>query len=129
MKFYTYKKLQGSQTFLLAVLLNHLFYTYKKLQGSQTLNIQNLTCLRFYTYKKLQGSQTFIRYFCANESFTLIRNYKVLKLIQYLNGNIWCFTLIRNYKVLKHMQEHNLNNASFYTYKKLQGSQTCRVTR
>ena len=34
------------------------FYTYKKLQGSQTLN-QCLTALGlFYTYKKLQGSQT-----------------------------------------------------------------------
>ena len=38
--FYTYKKLQGSQTTFLKVLVSSMFYTYKKLQGSQTLNFQ-----------------------------------------------------------------------------------------
>ena len=35
------------------------FYTYKKLQGSQTLYSICMSYLWFYTYKKLQGSQTF----------------------------------------------------------------------
>ena len=36
------------------------FYTYKKLQGSQTPHeVANLV-EQFYTYKKLQGSQTAI---------------------------------------------------------------------
>ena len=34
------------------------FYTYKKLQGSQTRNNPLILYLWFYTYKKLQGSQT-----------------------------------------------------------------------
>ena len=34
------------------------FYTYKKLQGSQTYQVLPLTAHQFYTYKKLQGSQT-----------------------------------------------------------------------
>ena len=36
-KFYTYLKLQGSQTRLLNEAKEELFYTYLKLQGSQTL--------------------------------------------------------------------------------------------
>ena len=56
--FYTYKKLQGSQTNKLRTKSLDKFYTYKKLQGSQTKRIKcNLTA-QFYTYKKLQGSQT-----------------------------------------------------------------------
>ena len=39
-------------------MLSHLFYTYKKLQGSQTDNLQQSSNIMFYTYKKLQGSQT-----------------------------------------------------------------------
>ena len=35
-EFYTYKKLQGSQTLSAFVDSPDLFYTYKKLQGSQT---------------------------------------------------------------------------------------------
>ena len=35
-----------------------MFYTYKKLQGSQTMNTYWKYTKRFYTYKKLQGSQT-----------------------------------------------------------------------
>ena len=34
------------------------FYTYKKLQGSQTFRMQKKREYEFYTYKKLQGSQT-----------------------------------------------------------------------
>ncbi len=34
------------------------FYTYKKLQGSQTYNTEAEQKNAFYTYKKLQGSQT-----------------------------------------------------------------------
>ena len=34
------------------------FYTYKKLQGSQTVAILEIEDEQFYTYKKLQGSQT-----------------------------------------------------------------------
>ena len=34
------------------------FYTYKKLQGSQTRLDITLPRITFYTYKKLQGSQT-----------------------------------------------------------------------
>ena len=37
-----------------------LFYTYKKLQGSQTLLTTPNFLLLFYTYKKLQGSQTLV---------------------------------------------------------------------
>ena len=36
-QFYTYKKLQGSQTALAIATQKTTFYTYKKLQGSQTL--------------------------------------------------------------------------------------------
>ena len=36
----------------------YVFYTYKKLQGSQTMLIKSMTENQFYTYKKLQGSQT-----------------------------------------------------------------------
>ena len=35
-----------------------LFYTYKKLQGSQTIMGIIELVVEFYTYKKLQGSQT-----------------------------------------------------------------------
>ena len=35
-----------------------MFYTYKKLQGSQTDNNCFQIQIQFYTYKKLQGSQT-----------------------------------------------------------------------
>ena len=35
------------------------FYTYKKLQGSQTLQLKEKDKSEFYTYKKLQGSQTY----------------------------------------------------------------------
>ena len=34
------------------------FYTYKKLQGSQTNSYKDVIKTKFYTYKKLQGSQT-----------------------------------------------------------------------
>ena len=34
------------------------FYTYSKLQGSQTSIINNGENAEFYTYSKLQGSQT-----------------------------------------------------------------------
>ena len=56
--FYTYKKLQGSQTKAINDTLYYRFYTYKKLQGSQTSAIQLQDFQLFYTYKKLQGSQT-----------------------------------------------------------------------
>ena len=39
-------------------LKNFLFYTYKKLQGSQTTRQADIFVRGFYTYKKLQGSQT-----------------------------------------------------------------------
>ena len=35
-----------------------MFYTYLKLQGSQTANLICCSSLMFYTYLKLQGSQT-----------------------------------------------------------------------
>ena len=35
-----------------------MFYTYKKLQGSQTVPQYARASILFYTYKKLQGSQT-----------------------------------------------------------------------
>ena len=35
-----------------------MFYTYKKLQGSQTVYEVLISSAPFYTYKKLQGSQT-----------------------------------------------------------------------
>ena len=57
-KFYTYSKLQGSQTILLIMLSPIMFYTYSKLQGSQTPLERVPTVNKFYTYSKLQGSQT-----------------------------------------------------------------------
>ena len=57
-EFYTYKKLQGSQTCHHVCNVKHRFYTYKKLQGSQTLSHHLYATRLFYTYKKLQGSQT-----------------------------------------------------------------------
>ena len=59
--------------------INCLFYTYKKLQGSQTRFIEYPNWDMFYTYKKLQGSQTPFSAVPLLASFTLIRNYKVLK--------------------------------------------------
>ena len=56
--FYTYKKLQGSQTICQVLFISGLFYTYKKLQGSQTVFHNTQGQVLFYTYKKLQGSQT-----------------------------------------------------------------------
>ena len=56
--FYTYKKLQGSQTKCVIDSFKIMFYTYKKLQGSQTLADLIMNLQLFYTYKKLQGSQT-----------------------------------------------------------------------
>ena len=35
-----------------------MFYTYSKLQGSQTTSAMNDYDRKFYTYSKLQGSQT-----------------------------------------------------------------------
>ena len=37
-----------------------MFYTYKKLQGSQTGLGGKKIAFKFYTYKKLQGSQTIL---------------------------------------------------------------------
>ena len=56
--FYTYKKLQGSQTNKHKATATVEFYTYKKLQGSQTKKGTYSIIAPFYTYKKLQGSQT-----------------------------------------------------------------------
>ena len=56
--FYTYKKLQGSQTYDKERWKYIWFYTYKKLQGSQTMEPLTFQLVVFYTYKKLQGSQT-----------------------------------------------------------------------
>lgn len=56
--FYTYKKLQGSQTQRLLCLCCYMFYTYKKSQGSQTPFEKVNYFAKFYTYLKLQGSQT-----------------------------------------------------------------------
>ena len=78
-----------------------MFYTYKKLQGSQTFPYVHKTWLSFYTYKKLQGSQTLGGLASGNVGFTLIRNYKVLKHRTKYSLLLYSFTLIRNYKVLK----------------------------
>ena len=56
--FYTYLKLQGSQTIKVAGQHFPLFYTYLKLQGSQTAGKNQVKESKFYTYLKLQGSQT-----------------------------------------------------------------------
>ena len=56
--FYTYSKLQGSQTPLERVPTVNKFYTYSKLQGSQTQVLFLNFLYLFYTYSKLQGSQT-----------------------------------------------------------------------
>ena len=57
-EFYTYSKLQGSQTELAVEPEKKTFYTYSKLQGSQTHLLQDHRSQKFYTYSKLQGSQT-----------------------------------------------------------------------
>ena len=57
-KFYTYSKLQGSQTNGIKTLSDTAFYTYSKLQGSQTRMNESYIFDLFYTYSKLQGSQT-----------------------------------------------------------------------
>ena len=57
--FYTYSKLQGSQTALQPFFSVPLFYTYSKLQGSQTSFFLTSNVFVFYTYSKLQGSQTY----------------------------------------------------------------------
>ena len=56
--FYTYLKLQGSQTVDFKNPSTGEFYTYLKLQGSQTLSWSFKLLSMFYTYLKLQGSQT-----------------------------------------------------------------------
>ena len=56
--FYTYLKLQGSQTTGIISNLPIMFYTYLKLQGSQTGCTVPPPSVKFYTYLKLQGSQT-----------------------------------------------------------------------
>ena len=58
MVFYTYSKLQGSQTRSTLASGVIPFYTYSKLQGSQTIIRGKGVKLWFYTYSKLQGSQT-----------------------------------------------------------------------
>ena len=83
--------------------------------------------MQFYTYKKLQGSQTNKAVCQTTKSFTLIRNYKVLKPPYVSTGTCSRFTLIRNYKVLKLLRLCRLEHYGFYTYKKLQGSQTAHV--
>ena len=56
--FYTYYKLQGSQTQPEWLGYLNWFYTYYKLQGSQTDSGYYIHIRQFYTYYKLQGSQT-----------------------------------------------------------------------
>ena len=58
--FYTYSKLQGSQTMVIFKSVYLLFYTYSKLQGSQTAVGGGKYNDWFYTYSKLQGSQTLL---------------------------------------------------------------------
>ena len=57
-------------------------------------------------------------------SFTLIKNYKALKLSPQALHRSQSFTLIKNYKALKPGSDIVLFISEFYTYKKLQGSQT-----
>ena len=78
--FYTLTKLQGSQTvenYYKAVMR---FYTLTKLQGSQTEADVDVAYGVFYTLTKLQGSQTLKDIRGYRISFTLLQNYKVLKL-------------------------------------------------
>ena len=100
------------------------FYTYKKLQGSQTILTLSSAMHWFYTYKKLQGSQTtFVTRFFKT-GFTLIKNYKALKPICASKELPSAFY---TYKKLQGSQTYickYLNLKKFYTYKKLQGSQT-----
>ena len=122
--FYTYKKLQGSQTRAGEFGCIIQFYTYKKLQGSQTTLDFFKDNYLFYTYLKLQGSQTLN----APISFPFM----VLHLseITRFSNEAW-----QNWKefVVLHLSEITRFSNSyagytiyekFYTYLKLQGSQT-----
>ena len=70
--FYTYLKLQGSQTLFNETVTGLPFYTYLKLQGSQTVDWSVTSLISFYTYLKLQGSQTPQLLGGLHFSFTLI---------------------------------------------------------
>ena len=92
--FYTYYKLQGSQTVSSPVELSTTFYTYYKLQGSQTSNARFIGEVLFYTYYKLQGSQTSNGYHRTYiPGGTVIYNYFTIKHLSLSTINI--FSLLK----------------------------------
>ena len=92
--FYTYYKLQGSQTVSSCVFKVSTFYTYYKLQGSQTCSIGANPKVLFYTYYKLQGSQTSNGYHRTYiPGGTVIYNYFTIKHLSLSTINI--FSLLK----------------------------------
>ena len=71
-----------------------MFYTYYKLQGSQTASQQQQELLSFYTYYKLQGSQTSNGYHRTYiPGGTVIYNYFTIKHLSLSTINI--FSLLK----------------------------------
>ena len=92
--FYTYYKLQGSQTADNVLIQHTLFYTYYKLQGSQTTMLAQTVLTSFYTYYKLQGSQTSNGYHRTYiPGGTVIYNYFTIKHLSLSTINI--FSLLK----------------------------------
>ena len=123
--FYTLTKLQGSQTKYFASEIKDVFYTLTKLQGSQTLEISLciIGCV-LHSYKITRFSNVVVCIYQCIYSFTLLQNYKVLKLPIGALIKIMGFTLLQNYKVLKLRATRMMLKERFYTLTKLQGSQT-----
>ena len=71
-----------------------MFYTYYKLQGSQTLQVAECCIPSFYTYYKLQGSQTSNGYHRTYiPGGTVIYNYFTIKHLSLSTINI--FSLLK----------------------------------
>ena len=94
------------------------FYTLTKLQGSQTdfdAILQDIRVL--HSYKITRFSNCVIWDMQVEYSFTLLQNYKVLKLYNLLPLLYPCFTLLQNYKVLKQNLKHVKEFEVLHSYK------------
>ena len=98
-----------------------LIRNYKVLKQSCITNTFHICFTLIRNYKVLKQE---LGYDVEFNGFTLIRNYKVLKRESHHTSPYVRFTLIRNYKVLKQVPLMSVTSFMFYTYSKLQGSQT-----
>ena len=123
--FYTLTKLQGSQTEVCLLIDLPWFYTLTKLQGSQTSLYASISAsIVLHSYKITRFSNFQLELWLK---LWVLHSYKITRFSN-IRGTAYlvslCFTLLQNYKVLKLRATRMMLKERFYTLTKLQGSQT-----